>query len=389
MQKIKILHIIKSLGRGGAEILLPESLHLHDKSRYDFHYIYFLPWKDQMVRPIRDAGGKVTCFKAKNNLQILFKYKKIISYCRKHQIDLIHCHLPWSGFLGRIVFSRTKTAIPVIYTEHNIQERYHPATKWLNKVSFNAQSLALAVSEDVNRSIQEKIGPRISVKTVLNGVNTDHFKRDENKRNEVRSRYGIPKDALVVGNVAVFRKQKNLKVWLQAFKRVSDVYPDVYGLLVGAGPEEDEIKVKIKELDLEEKVLLTGLQVETTTFFSAMDIFMMSSNFEGLPIALLEAMSMKCAVVSTKAGGVVEVVKNGRDGLLGETEDFLMLSENCKKLIGDKGERLRYQKAARKRVEDYFSLSVMVDKLEKIYDSQVKNAPDATAEDFKLSKRCK
>ena len=126
-KKLRILHIIKSLGRGGAEMLLPETLKLHNKQKFDFHYIYFLPWKDQMVDAIKDAGGKVTCLEAKNNVRLITKYKKIITYCKANEIDLIHCHLPWAGFVGRLVHK--KTGIPVIYTEHNMQERYHVATK--------------------------------------------------------------------------------------------------------------------------------------------------------------------------------------------------------------------------------------------------------------------
>ena len=73
MQKIKVLHIIKSLGRGGAEMLLPETLKLHNKEKFEFHYIYFLPWKDQMVEEIQEAGGIVSCLKAGNNLKIAFQ----------------------------------------------------------------------------------------------------------------------------------------------------------------------------------------------------------------------------------------------------------------------------------------------------------------------------
>ncbi|UJH91320.1 hypothetical protein LZ575_00505 [Antarcticibacterium sp. 1MA-6-2] len=108
MQRIKLLHIIKSLGRGGAEMLLPETLKLHNQERFDFHYIFFLPWKDQMVKEIQRAGGKVHCFPASNNIKLLARYKDVVKYCRDEQIDLIHCHLPWSGFLGRIVHKKTK-----------------------------------------------------------------------------------------------------------------------------------------------------------------------------------------------------------------------------------------------------------------------------------------
>ena len=155
MAKIKVLHIIKSLGRGGAEMLLPETLKLHNQGKFDFHYIYFLPWKDQMVEALQNAGGKVTCLGAKDNIRLLLQYKKIISYIREHKIELIHCHLPWAGFVGRLVHNRT--GIPVVYTEHNMQERYHSVTKTINKLSFNSQNLALGVSEDVKGSIIKNI----------------------------------------------------------------------------------------------------------------------------------------------------------------------------------------------------------------------------------------
>ncbi len=365
MQKIKILHIIKSLGRGGAETLLPETLKLHDKEKFEFHYIYFLPWKNQMVEAIERAGGKVSCFSASNNIKLLHQYPRVIDYCKKHEIDLIHCHLPWSGFLGRIIHFKTK--IPVVYTEHNIQEHYHFATKWLNKFSFNIQNLALGVSEDVTRSIKENIKPRIPVKTLLNGVNTKNFFQNDEKGNAVREKHGIPKDALVIGNIAVFREQKCIPDWLKAFHELNKMHPEVYGILVGAGPKEEEIKALIEELKLNAIVILPGLKTDTVSYFSAMDIFMMSSAFEGLPIALLEAMSMKCAIVSTKAGGVVEVISEPVNGLLCEVGDIKCLAEKATRLIENKTFREKLQVEARKRVEIKFSLEVMVQKLQQIY----------------------
>lgn len=365
MNRIKILHIIKSLGRGGAEVLLPETLKLHDQSKFEFHYIYFLPWKGQMVQSISDSGGKVTCINASNNLKILGKSKEVIDYCTSNEIELIHCHLPWSGFLARIVNQRMD--IPVIYTEHNIQERYHIATKTLNKFSFNYQSMAIGVSEDATKSIFKNINPKIPVKTVLNGVNTDYFRRDSEKGKNIRKEHGIPDDALVIGNIAVFREQKSIPDWLKAFKEINIRHPEVFGLLVGAGPKEEEIKAMVKEYQLTDKIILPGLQTDTLAYFSAIDIFMMSSAFEGLPIALLEAMSMECAVVSTRAGGVVEVVLPGVNGFLCEVGDYNCLAEKASNLIEDGGKREKFQSAARERVVASFSLKRMVGELENIY----------------------
>ena len=370
MPQIKVLHIIKSLGRGGAEMLLPETLQLHEREKFEFHYIYFLPWKDQMVSRIKEEGGKVTCFEAKDNIRLILQYKKVITYCREHEIDLIHCHLPWAGFLGRLVHQ--KTGIPVLYTEHNMQERYHIATKTINKLTFNSQSLAFGVSDDVTNSIRKNIHPKVPVKTLLNGVNTESFVRKG--YSDIKKDLGIPEDAIVVGNVAVFRFQKRLVEWLQVLKQIQEKNSNVYGIIVGAGPLEEEIKAEVTRLNLEGKVFFPGLQTEVRPYFEAMDIFMMSSQFEGLPIALLEAMSMECSVVATDAGGIKEVIRNEKDGLTCKVENWEELADLCQRLIDDPNQLANFKIAARKRVVESFSLKKMVLELEEYYQTYAKTS---------------
>jgi len=365
MKKIKILHIIKSLGRGGAEMLLPETLIEHDKSVFEFHYIYFLPWKNQVVSKIEEAGGKVVCLSAKNNIQLVLHFPKIIKYCKQNEIQLIHAHLPWAGFVSRIVFFKTK--IPVIYTEHNLQERYHFITKFINKLSFNFQSLAIGVSKDVTNSIKRNINPKIECKTVLNGVNTKSFIRNsEVDRKRIRSQFKIPEDSILVGTVAVFRFQKRLDKWLEIMKEAININSNIYGIIIGAGILEPEIYAKHKELNLEGKVFFDGLQSNVKPFYEAIDIFMMSSSFEGLPIALLEAMSMECAIVSTNAGGIKEVL-NHESVLMVDVDDWKKLVECILKFSNNKLYLKEFQSQARLRVERSFSIEVMVSELEAIY----------------------
>ena len=369
MKKIEILHIIKSLGRGGAEMLLPETLNLHDKTKFNFHFIYFLPWKDQMVSEIKNNGGEVLCLSASNNIKLIGKVSGVINYCKEHNIDLIHCHLPWAGFLGRLV--HFKTGIPLVYTEHNMQERYHPITKELNKRTFNSQNLAIGVSDDVSNSIIKNINPKIKVRTILNGVNTEKYIRDYNDQS-IRREYGIPKDAFVIGLVSVFRFQKRIKEWLEVFKRFTDGKENIFGLIVGAGPLEEEITAALNDLGLKDTVIMTGLQENTKPFYNAMDVFMMSSSFEGLPIALLEAMSMECAIISTDAGGIKEVIRNDRDGIIVEVDEWKLLSGKLSTLYNNPDTLKKYQLSARKRVVNDFSLKAMVENLEEEYIKLVK-----------------
>lgn len=368
MTKIKVLHIIKSLGRGGAEMLLPETLKEHNLDQFEFHHIYFLPWKNQMVEAIETSGGKVNCFSAKNNLQILFKNKDIIDYCEANQVQLIHAHLPWAGFVSRLV--HFKTGIPVLYTEHNLQERYHFMTKFINKWSFNYQTMAIGVSEDVSQSILKNINPTIPCKTILNGVNVTSFQRNNpDEGNRIRNHYSIPEKALLVGTVAVFRFQKRLDKWLEIMKVAIDKNPNIYGIIVGAGILEAEIYAKHAALNLEGKVFFSGIQTHVKPYYEAMDVFMMSSSFEGLPIALLEAMSMGCAILSTDAGGIKEVLLNNENGIMVAVDDWKSLSSSILELAQNPSQLAYFQAEARKRVTENFSIKAMVSQLESLYNN--------------------
>jgi glycosyltransferase involved in cell wall biosynthesis len=367
--KIKVLHIIKSLGRGGAEMLLPETLKLHTQERFEFHYIYFLPWKNQMVEAIEAAGGKVTCLNASNNIMLFLQFPRIIRYCKKNNIKVIHAHLPWAGFVSRLVHLFTK--IPLVYTEHNMQERYHFITRILNNWTFNYQSVALGVSEDVTNSIYKNIGPSIPVKTILNGVNTDAFVRNDLiVRRAIRTHYNLPENAFLVGTVAVFRFQKRLDLWLEIVAKAIKENPNIYGIIVGAGPLEPMLKEKHAALGLEGKVFFVGLQTEVKPYYEAMDAFMMSSSFEGLPIALLEAMSMECAILSTNAGGIKEVIQTKVDGFMVDVDAWEHLTELLVDLSNDSKKLANFQSKARQRVVSSFGIDTMVGRIETIYLQQ-------------------
>lgn len=364
-KKTKVLHLIKSLGRGGAETLLPETLKLHDHSKFEFHYIYFLPWKNQLVEAIQQNGGKVTCLSASNNLLILFKVRSLIRYIREHQIQVVHCHLPWAGIDGRLVFRLAD--VPVIYTEHNKQERYHFLTRMMNRITFNWQSAVVAVSKDVADSIRKNISSDVPVYEILNGVNTITFQRDIEEGKRMRQKLSIPDDAIVVGTVAVFRFQKRLMEWLEVFAEASAKQPRLVGIIVGDGPLRGEVEEHRKKLGLGNKVHLAGLQTDVKPWYNAIDIFMMTSIFEGLPIAMLEAMSMECAIATTDAGGIKEVIRHEADGLMVNVMEWEKLSVEIIKLTDDKELRSRLARAARQRVVEEFSLRRMVGELEELY----------------------
>jgi glycosyltransferase involved in cell wall biosynthesis len=385
MTKVKVFHLIKSLGRGGAEMLLPETLKVHDREQFDFHFAYFLPWKDQMAPAIEALGARVICFKANTNLQMFQRVNEISRYIQEHHIDVIHSHLPWAGVIARLVGK--KTGVPVIYTEHNKWERYNKITYWLNKLSFSWQDAVVAVSDDVQQSIRKNAGvnfrelelpitnkAKLSGKAqkpyllnILNGVNTSQYVRDEQAGLQIRRDLGIPASASVIGTVSVFRFQKRLDIWMEIAAAILKQLPEAHFIIVGDGPLKEELLRKRDALGIADRLHMPGLRTDVKPYFSAMDIYMMSSIFEGLPIALLEAMSCSCAVISTKAGGVGEVIEDGESGLLCEVDEYMKLVDYSVQVLQNPERQSELAAGARARVQADFSINKMANQLEELY----------------------
>lgn len=357
--------MIKSLGRGGAEQLLVDTLRHADRSRFDYGYGYFLPWKDALVPELEAMGGEVRCFGARGPGQMLAATATVATHLRRWRADVVHCHLPLAGVVGRLAGAAAR--VPVVYTEHNLQERYHRLTRWSNLATWRLQRRVIAVSADVARSAGAHAGDGIPVQVVLNGISTGRFVPDPDARAAVRRELGIDEGAPVVGTVAVFRVQKKLDHWLRAARRVLDRVPRTKFLLVGDGPERAALEILTGELGLARATRFVGLQTDVRGFLAAMDVFLISSVFEGLPLALLEAMASERAVVSTSVGGVPEVVTSGLHGELVDAGDVAAMASCVEELLGDPLRRAQLGAAARAHVTARFGTERMVRELERVY----------------------
>ncbi|MCA9571703.1 MAG: glycosyltransferase, partial [Myxococcales bacterium] len=275
------------------------------------------------------------------------------------------CHMPLAGVVGRLV--GRITGIPVVYTEHNLQPRYHKATFLANKATWGMQRRVVACSEDVARSIHEHIGHHVPVQVVQNGVATERFRKDPDAGAAVRASLGVPEDARVMSTVAVFRTQKRLTTWLEVARAVLDADDRAHFFLVGDGPLRAEVEAAVDALDLRGRVHLPGLLEDVRPWLSASDVYVMSSEFEGLPVALLEAMSCELPAVTTDVGGINEVVRTGTEGTLVHRDRPLDLAPAVLELFADDGLRASRAAAARARVVEGFGMGRMMGELEAIY----------------------
>lgn len=316
MSKIRIFHLIKSLNRGGAETLLAEGLRFADRERFELSYGFFNPALNALAPTLAAAGATVTCFGGDNHVAMLRRTNRIAQHLRDQRIDLVHCHLPIAGVVGRLAARLAR--VPVVYTEHNKPEWYREPTFWLNAWTYDFQQQVIAVSASVAESIHTYIRAQVPVAVVRNGIDASCFCRDVRDRDVVRRLFDVPPRAVVVGNVAALIPQKRLHDWIDAARLIHAHQPGTRFLLIGEGPQYAALQRRVIAYGLQNVIQLCGGQADVRPYLAAMDIYMMSSAYEGLPVALLEAMAMECAPVCTTVGGIPEVIRAGRNGLLTE-----------------------------------------------------------------------
>ena len=347
-------------------MLLPETLRVHDREQFDFAYGYFLDYKGQLANTLIEQDVMVQCFNANGAAKMLLSVPKVARFAQDWGAELIHCHLPLAGVVGRLAGKLSN--IPVIYTEHNKQERYHPLTRKANLWTMPINQLVLSVSGEVEKSLRHNLnGTAPPIRTLLNGVNTTRFDRKQYDKKMIRQELGLSPETPIIGTVCVFRVQKRLHYWLDLAKKVLSNYPNTHFILVGDGPEEENIRAKVKQLNLNDRVHFPGRLEEVRPWLAAMDIYLMTSEFEGLPIAMLEAMSMELPVVATTAGGIGEVVREGKEGFLSTINACFALEKGLLQLLSSPSLRETIGRNARQRVIEGFSIERMMRELEEIY----------------------
>jgi glycosyltransferase involved in cell wall biosynthesis len=358
------MHIIKGLGRGGAENLIP-SLVRNSGGHFEYSVGYFLPWKDALVRELEGHGVRVHRFSASNVPAILGRVPAVARSLRRETIDLVHCHLPVASVVSRL--AGRMAGVPVVGTEHNLQERYHPIARAANVATWRLQAAVIAVSNRVAASIERHMPGSVQMAVVHNGIEVPSIDRVIRLRMRARARVGVPADSPVVGTVAVFRPQKRLDRWIDTAALVAESHPEARFLVVGDGPERAEVERRVADRGLHDALTLVGLVEDVWPLLAAMDVFFQSSDFEGLPLAVLEAMAAGLPVVATDAGGVTEAVVQGKTGFVSVTRTSLDLARQLGRILDDPALGRQLGLAGRAVVSENFSADRMAREIESIY----------------------
>ena len=381
-----VLHLIEALGPGGAERLLYTNLKHFDPERIRSTVITVYPHATRWLEPITALGVPVVSLNCRTTRDIPKGIRTLRTWLRANQPDLIHSHLWAANIIGRI--AGRITGVPVISSVHSpdhepqawadgpdvsLLKRY--AVKALDRWTANLGNTRLiAVSDYVRKSACRDLHFSLdAIDLVYNPFDVDLMKTPAGKdRTELWGEFGLPPDSLILLNVARVSRQKGLLDALRALPAIVRQYPSAHLVSVGAPADPRwtaELKREAEALHVADHFHLLGAQSNVVDFLRACDIFVFPTLYEGLGIALIEAMAAGCACVATDIGPIPEVVQNGKDGVLVPPTDPDALARAVCDLLGDPARRSQLGAAAKQTAFSKFQPKEQAERLMRIYES--------------------
>jgi glycosyltransferase involved in cell wall biosynthesis len=356
---LKVAHIVLSLQPGGLEMLvrnLVQSPTMADVPTL----ICCLDERGVLADGVEAGGCRVVVLQRKLGWDLggIFRLAR---FFREESINVIHTHSLDPMFYGGL--AAWLAGVPIrIHTQHDV---WLTTYGWKERLKFFLASRVftklVAVSEETQRGMQPYRIPASRRLIILNGIDSDRFSQPP-----VTSRLHASKP-FVIGTVARLSPEKGLHRLLEAFVGLHAAYEHVQLRIIGDGPERVRLETQATALGIAPFVTFLGYQEHVEAFLPTFDLFVLPSLTEGIPLALLEAMAARVAVVATAVGGVPEVVTHHKSGLLVPPDNPAALQQAMTDLMRQPQERMQMAEAADKRIRERFDLAVMAQAYQRLY----------------------
>jgi glycosyltransferase involved in cell wall biosynthesis len=294
--------------------------------------------------------------------------------------DIIHAHDYKTNLLGLMLW-RATGVLPLStahgWTGHSRRERfvYYPFDK---RVLARYPRL-VAVSSDIRNELVRHGARPERVTTILNGIDHRLFRREPAREAAERAALGIDAGATVIGAVGRLEPQKRFDLLMDAVALLRPSRPDLRLVIVGDGSLRGALASHMAARNLADCCIFTGHTLDIAGVHHAFDLFVQSSDYEGTPNAVLEAMALESPIVATGVGGTAELALDGVHGVIVEPGDARILADAITSTLADPPAARRRARAARSRIERELSFDARMQHLEAIYEEMMENAAGSPA----------
>jgi glycosyltransferase involved in cell wall biosynthesis len=373
----KVLQVIYSLYRGGAERVIETQLLGSDRRRFEYIVCAITSGGDLIDR-MANAGARVLLL-GKRRRGDITAATKLASLIRVEKIDLLHLHNSPGMFWGTLGQILSGTKAPIVRTEHNpyLPEAMPTLYRFLYPHLTRRARKVICVSERVRRSFAAAF-PQVADKyvEVPNGVRVADFEKLP-PRHECRSQFHLAPGTKLIGTVGRMTAVKNHKLLIEALFHVRQKIPEVNLAIIGEGELRETLAAYAADLGVSESVSLVRETKNIGYFYGALDVFCLSSNSEGMPLTLLEALAAGVPVVSTDVGGIPEIIDSGKNGYLVPKGSAEALAERIVELLLDPARAMSFALNGRETVRASFPAEKTVKATEQVYEEALAENPRA------------
>lgn len=347
---MKVLHLIDTLGLGGAQRLLKNIM---ESRRGDGDlFLHAL----RRVEPCYEIDHpNVSVFPSSSRYSPV-PLREVLRCIDENGIDILHCHLPRSiafGFMARLL---RRGGLKLIVQDHAEVFRNNPVFSLLLRLCGPEASAFVASSPSNGEALGRILGPHSrKIRLAYNFADPSAFNAAESpvRRAGARARWGIAEDEFVVGYAGRLAERKGWRLFAEAAAVLK--HTPLRFAMAGAGPQEAELLRFLESNGLREKVRFLGYVADMPGFYSMLDCYVLPSRWEGMPMTLIEAMSMGVPVVCSRAPGIQEFVGDGRDALLIDPSRREDLAEKLLLLANEPALRRRLAAGAQETVARFAS----------------------------------
>lgn len=363
-KRLSIMQIIATLEVGGAEGQLCELVKGLNKEKYEIS-VCCLTRGGPLQEKIEELGVPVYILGKRNKLDFTILFR-LASLLKIKKIDLVHTWMFTANMWGRLAAILAHTP-SIIASERTVAFEKDTCRNVVDKILARVTALIIANSNGVKRSCLKRGLPSEKLKVIPNSCDLEIFGQREDS-GKIKRELGIKDGSLLVGSIGVLRPEKGHRFLVHSIPAVLNIFPEAIFILVGDGPQREELEELSVKLGIPQKVNFLGQRRDVPDILSCLNVFVLPSLYEGLPNAVLEAMACGLPVVATDVEGTNEVVVDGETGILVSPKDPERLAEAIISLLKNKELARQMGEAGQKRVEEKFSLEKMVNSVEEVYD---------------------
>lgn len=373
----RIAMIISTLTHGGAEIQVKSLAECLVRRGWSVDLIV-LRQPEAFVDELRTAGVAVHTLGIGAAGGSRIGLLQLVGLLRRLAPDVVHSHMRGANLLSRLArpFARPRVLVCTAHcANENATTRGAGSHAELSyRLTDRLCDLTTNVSRAaVDRYVRTRAAPADRIRFVRNGIDVDRFRPDRTLREETRKRLGLNDEAMILA-IGRFHFQKNHELLLRAFVRVRKDVAKAVLVLVGQGPLEPQLRQLVDALGIGESVRFLGVRDDIPALLNAADCYALSSRYEGLPIALLEASAAALPIVATDVDGNPEIVRHGISGILVPSEDESALADALSAVLGmPADQRMAMGLSGRAFVEREYALERVVDTWESVYRELLEN----------------